>query len=106
MQAEYIACYEATRQAIWLKKIIHGLKVVDSISRPLVQYYDNKPVVFYASNNKSSVAAKHIDIKYHVVKFRIQYQTIDIKHISMTRMLADPLTKGLSPSILMSMLPA
>jgi hypothetical protein len=26
MQAEYIACYEATRQSIWLKNFILGLK--------------------------------------------------------------------------------
>ena len=62
-------------------------------------YCDNEPAVFYASNNKSSAAAKHIDIKYHVVNDRIQDHTIDVKHISTTRMLADPLTKGLPPSI-------
>ena len=99
MQAEFIACYEATGQVVRLKNFIPGLKVVDSISRPLVLYCDNEPAVFYASNNKSSVAAKHIDIKYHVVKDRIQDHTIDVKHISTTRMLADPLTKGLPPSI-------
>jgi hypothetical protein len=52
--------------------------MVDHIWRPHVLYYDNKPMVFYVSNNKSSAAAKHIDIKYHVVKVRIQYQTIDV----------------------------
>ena len=51
------------------------------------------------SNKKSNVAAKHIDVKYHVVKDRIQDQTINVKHISTTNMLADPLTKGLPPSI-------
>ena len=99
MQAEFITCYEATGQAVWLKNFIPGLKVVDSISRPLVLYCDNEPAVFYASNNKSSAVAKHIDIKYHVVKDRIQDHTIDVKHISTTRMLADPLMKGLPPSI-------
>ena len=36
---------------------------------------------------------------FHVVKDRIQDQTINVKHISMTRMLVDPLTKGLPPNI-------
>ena len=80
------------------KEFIPGLKVVDSISRPLLLYCDNEPAVFYASNNKSSAAAKHIDIKFNVVKDRIQDQTIEVKHISTTHMLADPLTKGLPPS--------
>ena len=41
MYAEFIACYEATGQALWLKKFIPDLKVVDCISRPLKMYYDN-----------------------------------------------------------------
>jgi hypothetical protein len=57
------------------------------------------PQFFYTSNNKSSGAAKHIDIKYYVVKDRIQDQTIEVRHIGTTEMLADPLTKGLPPSI-------
>ena len=45
--------------------------VVDNIQRPLRIYCDNEPAVFYAHNNKSSGAAKHIDIKFYVVIFRI-----------------------------------
>ena len=55
----------------WLKKFIPGLKVVDDIYRPLKLYYDNNPAVQYAHNNKSSGAAKHIDIKYYVVKDKV-----------------------------------
>jgi len=98
MQAEYVACFEATGQAVWLKNFIPGLRVVDSISEPLLLYCDNQPAVFYLSNNKSSVSAKHIDIKYHIVKDRVQDQTIKIEHIGTEFMLADPLTKGLPPS--------
>ncbi|CAJ2662215.1 unnamed protein product [Trifolium pratense] len=35
MEAEYVACYEATCQAVWLKNLISYFRVVDSISRPL-----------------------------------------------------------------------
>ncbi|XP_050888799.1 secreted RxLR effector protein 161-like [Lathyrus oleraceus] len=41
MEAEYVACYEATCQAMWLKNLISRFKVVESISRPLVIYCDN-----------------------------------------------------------------
>ena len=99
MYAEFVACYEATGQVNWLKKFIPGLKVVDDIYRPLKLYCDNNPAVQYAHNNKSSGAAKHIDIKYYVVKDRIQDQTINAKYISTKLMLVDLLTKGLPPIV-------
>jgi hypothetical protein len=70
MYAEFIACYEAVGQAVWLKIFIPSLRVVDSISKPLTLYCDNKAVVFFSHNNKSSGAAKHIDLKYRVVRER------------------------------------
>lgn len=71
---------------------------MDNTSKPLTLYCDNEPTVFYMSNNKSSVAVNHIDIQYHVVKDIIHDQTINVKHINTTNMLADPLTKGLTPN--------
>ena len=55
--------------------------------------------VFYAHNNKSSNAAKTIEIRYYVVKDKIQDQTISLEHIRTKDMLADPLTKGLPPNV-------
>jgi hypothetical protein len=46
MHDEFVATYEATGQAIWIKKFILGLRVVDSIERPLRIYCDNEPTVF------------------------------------------------------------
>jgi hypothetical protein len=54
MYAEFIACYKATGQTLWLKKFIPDLKVVDCIDKPLKMYRDNQPAIFYAHNNKSS----------------------------------------------------
>ena len=99
MYAEFIACYEATGQAMWLKKFVPGFKVIDSIERPLRIYCDNEPAVFYCHNNKSSGAAKHIDIKYYVVKEKIQDRIIEVEHLGTEDMLADPLTKGLPPNV-------
>ena len=101
MYAEFIACYEATGQVNWLKKFIPGLRVVDNIERPMKLYCDNEPAVKYAHNNESSSATKHIDIKYYVVKDKVRDHQISLEHISTTKMLADPLTKGLPPNLFM-----
>jgi hypothetical protein len=58
-------------------------------------YCDNESALCYAHNNKSSGAAKHIDIKFYVVKDRIQDHSISLEHISTKKMLAGTLTKGL-----------
>ena len=50
-------------------------------------------------NNKSSNATKPIEIKFYVVKDKVQDETISLKHISTKEMLADPLTKDLPPSV-------
>ena len=84
---------------IWLKKFIPDLKVVDCIYKPLKMYCDNQPAVFYAHNNKLSNAAKTIEMRYYVVKGRIQDQTLSLKHIRTKDMLADPLTKGSPPIV-------
>jgi hypothetical protein len=99
MYAEFVACYEAVGQAMWLKKFVLGLRLVDSIERPLKLYCDNESAVLYAHNNKKTKAAKHINIKFYVVKEKIHDQNISLEHISTKKMITDPLTKGLPPSV-------
>jgi hypothetical protein len=99
MYADFVACYEVVGQAMWLKKFVPGLRVVDSIERPLKLYCDNELAVLYVHNNKKTNAAKNINTRFYVVKEKIQYQTISLEHISTKKMIADPLTKGLPPSV-------
>jgi hypothetical protein len=95
MYAEFIACHEPLGQAMWLKNFIPGLRVVDIISKPLMIYYNNKVTVFFSHNNKSSGATKHIDIRYLVVRERVQDHTINLEHNGTKEILVDPLTKGM-----------
>jgi hypothetical protein len=71
MYVEFVACYEATGQAMWLNKFVPDLKVVDNIERPLKLYCDNELAVLYAHNNKKIKATKHINIRFYVVKEKI-----------------------------------
>lgn len=98
-EAEFVSCFEATTQAIWLRSFISGLEIVDSISRLLKIYCDNSAAVFLAKNNKSGSRSKHIDIKYLAIREHVKSQKVVIKHINTKLMIADPLTKGLPPSL-------
>ncbi|RVW90199.1 Retrovirus-related Pol polyprotein from transposon TNT 1-94 [Vitis vinifera] len=80
-----------------LKSFISGLRVMDSISRPLSIYCDNSVAVFMAKNNKSGSRSKHIDIKYLAIRECVKEKKVVIEHISTELMIADPLTKGMPP---------
>ena len=72
---------------------------MEGIERPLKLYCDNKSAVLYSNNNRSSIKSKHIDIKFLVVKERVQSGQISIEHLGTNSMIADPLTKGLPPKV-------
>jgi hypothetical protein len=99
MYTEFVACYEPTGQAEWFKKFVPGLTVVDSIEKSLKIYCDNELAVQYSYNNKKSDVAKHINIKYYVVKEKIQDHTFSLEHISTKRMFMNTFTKGLPPNV-------
>ena len=99
MAAKFIACYEASNHGICLRNFVTGLSIVDCIERPLKLFCDNKSAVMYSNNNRSSTKSKHIDIKFLVVKERVQSGQLSIEHIGTNSMVADPLTKGLPPKV-------
>ena len=97
MEAEFVSCFEATSHGVWIKSFISGLRIMDSISRPLKIFCDNSAAVFMARNNKSCSRSKHIDIKYLAIRECVKHMIVVVEHISTELMIADPLTKGMPP---------
>jgi len=62
MQAEFIACYEATCQAIWLKNFLISLKVLGTIEKPIQIWNDNNSAVLFAKGNKRSIGGKPLSL--------------------------------------------
>ncbi|GJT55600.1 retrovirus-related pol polyprotein from transposon TNT 1-94 [Tanacetum coccineum] len=79
------------------RDVSKGLGVIDTISKPLKIYCNNTVTNFFYENNKYCKGAKHIDIKFFIVKEEIQKQRVYLEHISTDLMIADPLTNGLPP---------
>ncbi|XP_050888648.1 secreted RxLR effector protein 161-like [Lathyrus oleraceus] len=82
MEVEFVSCFEATSHGVWLKSFISGLRIMDSISKPLKIFCDNSVAVFMAKNNKSGSRSKHIDIKYLAIRERVKDKIVVINHIS------------------------
>ncbi|KAI5663262.1 hypothetical protein M9H77_22585 [Catharanthus roseus] len=69
------------------------------VMRPLKLFCDNKAAVYFSNNNRSSTKSKHIDLKFLVVKERVQNGIISIELIGSGYMLADLLTKAMTPKV-------
>ena len=97
MEAKFVAYYEAMIHALWLQNFISRLGVVDTITKPLKIYCDNSVAIFFSKNDKYSRGAKHMELKYFVVKKEVHKHRVCIEHIRMDLMIANLLTKGLQP---------
>ena len=99
IEAEFVSYFEATTHDVRLKSFIFGLRIVDSISKPLRMYCDNSVVIFLAKNNKSESQGKHIDIKNLSIRECVKENKVITKHINTKLIIVDPLTKGMPLSM-------
>lgn len=90
MEVEYIAYSKTTCQAIWLRNLIYGMYIMDTISRPLTIHCDNIFVVYFSQSQR-----KHFHVKLLFIIEKINNSQARIVHISTKHILADSLTKGL-----------
>lgn len=82
---------------MWLRNFISGLKILDKISEPLKIYYDNDAKRHFAQNDKCSSESKYSEVKYLVLKKKVQDRSVSIVRAPMDLMNADSLTKALPP---------
>ena len=45
MEVEYVVACETLKEAVWLKKFLHDLKVVPNMNLPITLYCDNSEAV-------------------------------------------------------------
>jgi len=93
-EAEYMALTETTKEAIWLRRILSELGFTRQ--EPTVVYEDNQSAIALANNPVHHGRTKHIDIKYHFVRNRVESQEIRVEYVPTDEMVADALTKPLS----------
>lgn len=92
-EAEYMALAEATREVLYLRKLLHDF---DLNVEEFVIINDNMGAGKLASNPVFHGRTKHIDIRHHFVREAMEEGLITIRHAPTEEMAADILTKGLS----------
>ena len=92
-EAEYIAATSTACQAVWLRRMLSDLSMVQKESTTI--YCDNKSTIAIAKNPTLHRRTKHIDIRLHFIRSLISDGTITLKHCSTENQMADIFTKPL-----------
>ncbi|GJS16917.1 retrotransposon protein, putative, ty1-copia subclass [Tanacetum coccineum] len=99
-EAEYIAAFDASKEAVWVRKFISGLGVVPTIEKPINMYCDNTGAIAIANESGITKGARHFRAKVHYLREVIEFGDIKLEKVHTDDNLADPFTKALAfPSI-------
>jgi hypothetical protein len=77
-EAEYVAAAQATKEIIWLRKILEDLQEKQKASTPLL--VDNSSAIQLAKNPKFHDRSKHINTKYHLIRHYVEAKVIHLTH--------------------------
>ena len=94
-EAEYMALSEATQEAVWLKVFLCELGEMASDDAIKI-YEDNQGSIALAKNPEFHKRTKHIDIRYHFVREKVEEGEVVLQYVSTTDMLADIMTKAIT----------
>nr|GEZ85525.1 hypothetical protein [Tanacetum cinerariifolium] len=95
-EAKYIAAFDASKEAVWVRKFIFGLRVVPTIEEPINMYYDNTGAIAIANKSGITKGARHFCAKVHYLQEVIELGDIKLEKVHIDDNLADPFTKALA----------
>jgi hypothetical protein len=93
VEAEYMAASNATKEAIWLRTLLGDLGFTQVEATTI--HADNQGCIALSRNPVSHSRAKHIDIRHHFIRERVENNEVDLKFCSKKNMIADIFTKPL-----------
>nr|GEY45041.1 putative retrotransposon protein [Tanacetum cinerariifolium] len=95
-KAEYIAAFDASKEAVWVSKYISRLGVVPTIEEPISMYCDNTGAIAIANESGITKGARHFRAKVPYLREVIEFGDIKLKKVHTYDNLADPFTKALA----------
>ncbi|GJU08492.1 putative ribonuclease H-like domain-containing protein, partial [Tanacetum coccineum] len=91
-EAEYIAMSGCCAQILWMRSQLtdYGLGF-----NKITMYCDNKSAIALCSNNVQHSRSKHIDIRFHFIKEKVENGVVELYFVNTEYQLADIFTKAL-----------
>ena len=88
-----MALYSATQEAVWLRLLLSDLGY--ALDEATMIHEDNQGCIALAKNPVFHAQTKHIDIKYHFLREKVEEGVIELEYKPTDEMVADGLTKAL-----------
>ena len=96
-EAEYVATTSAACQALWLRRVLDGLKQKQQGSTTI--YCDNTSMITLSKNSLFHQKGKHIYTRYHFIRELVSNGEVDLKPCKSSDRLADIFTKPLAKDV-------
>nr|GEV72830.1 retrotransposon protein, putative, Ty1-copia subclass [Tanacetum cinerariifolium] len=80
--AEYIAAFDASNEAVWIRKFISGLGIVPTIEEPISMYYDNTEAIAIAKDDRVTKGANDSYPWFTVFEQRDDYKARNLKPLN------------------------
>nr|GFA02975.1 retrovirus-related Pol polyprotein from transposon TNT 1-94 [Tanacetum cinerariifolium] len=95
-EVEYFTAFDASKEAVWVRKFIYGPRVVPTIEEPISMYCDNTGAITIANESGITKGARHFRAKVHYLREVIEFGDIKLEKVHTDDNLADPVTKALA----------
>jgi hypothetical protein len=92
-EAEYMALSSATQEAIWLRQLLKDLHNPQQAAT--VIHEDNQACIAAVKNPTNHSRMKHIDIRYHFTREKVEAKEVVLEYCETNKMVADILTKAI-----------
>jgi len=92
-EAEYVAMTHAAKEALWMKTLISQVFGIDE--KGMTLHSDNQSAIALTKDHQYHARTKHIDIRFHFIRWIVDDGRIKLTYCPTNDMLADVLTKAL-----------
>jgi hypothetical protein len=96
-EAEYMSLSAGVQEAIHLRQLMSDLGFPQR--GPTVIYEDNQGCIALSENPVMHKRTKHIDVRHHFIRERVESGDIALKYVATKDQLADLLTKALKRDV-------
>ena len=96
IESEYTALADATAEGVWIRSLLHELRVPIVASPTL--WCDNLGVTFLSANPIFHARTKHVEVDHHFVRELVARSQLHVRFLPSKEQLADIFTKPLPRS--------